>query len=93
MDSVEMLADALGKLVVPLVTIDEGTVHIVSATTEHVHLHLGGAYAGCPGNEYVERSLLAPIVRDVFPNASLKVTSGLPLPREARAVESQRAKG
>jgi hypothetical protein len=84
MEEKDALLDVLAKVVVPLMTIDNAELYIVTATSSDVHLHLGGAYSGCPGREFVERSLLAPVVRDVFAKATLKVTSGSPIPEGAR---------
>jgi Fe-S cluster biogenesis protein NfuA len=82
-----LMLEELAKVVVPLVTIDNAEVYVVTATASEVHLHLAGAYSGCPGRALVERALLAPAVRNVFPKAKLKVTSGLPIPKEARRAE------
>ncbi|MBN9160715.1 MAG: hypothetical protein BGO98_30530 [Myxococcales bacterium 68-20] len=76
MDQADALVELLTKIAVPLITIDGGTLHVVEATPARVHLHLGGTYAGCPGNAFVESHLLAPLVRAVFPDATLQVTSG-----------------
>lgn len=83
MDS-SALETLLTSIAVPLVTTDGAALYVVAASPTRVHLHLGGTYAGCPGNPFVEKSLLAPLVREVFPNASLEVTSGLPVPSTAK---------
>ncbi|MCW5831989.1 MAG: hypothetical protein KIS78_06000 [Labilithrix sp.] len=84
MSQVHQLVELLEEIAVPLVSIDEATLHLVTATPARVHIHLGGAYAGCPGNGFVERSLLAPLVKRALPSATLEVTSGLPIPAGAQ---------
>ncbi len=76
MDQADALVELLTKIAVPLITIDKATLHVVEATSARVHLHLGGTYAGCPGNSFVESHLLSPLVRAIFPDATLQVTSG-----------------
>lgn len=90
MEDVRSLVSALEEIVVPLLVVDNATVYVVSATTSEVHLHLGGAYSGCPACPFVERSLLGPVVASVLPKASLRVTSGSPIPNGARLVTSKR---
>ena len=82
------LEAVLTSIAVPLIALDSAVLYLVAASADRVHLHLGGAYAGCPGNPFVERSLLAPLVLDVFPRATLTVTSGLPIPAGARRLEA-----
>ncbi|MDF2693489.1 MAG: hypothetical protein K0S65_1872 [Labilithrix sp.] len=86
MEKAEALVDLLRKVAVPLFVIDRAEIYVVAASPSEVHLHLGGAYSGCPGLEFVEHGLLAPLVADVFAKASLKITSGFPLPKDARRV-------
>ena len=81
------LVTALRAIVLPLIAIDGGTIYVATASASEVHLHLAGNYAGCPGNGFIERSLLAPIVGSVLPKAKLKVTSGLPIPRDAQLLK------
>lgn len=80
--------DQLEKVAVPLLNIDNAELYVVQATASDVHLHLGGAYSGCPGVDFVTRHLLAPIVAEVLPKATLKVTSGRPIPKDARLLTS-----
>ena len=82
------LEAVLTSIAVPLIALDSAVLYLVAASADRVHLHLGGASAGCPGNPFVERSLLAPLVLDVFPRATLTVTSGLPIPAGARRLEA-----
>jgi len=72
----DALIDELSRIAVPLITIDAAELYVITATPSEVHLHLSGTYSGCPGREFVERSLLAPIVREILPKATLKVTTG-----------------
>lgn len=84
MDQDSGLEASLLSIAVPLITIDSAVLYVVEATSDQVHLHLGGAYGGCPGNSFVERCLLTPLVSKAYPRATLKVTSGLPIPANAR---------
>ncbi len=81
------LTNLLAKIVMPLLSIDDADLFVVEATASNVHLHLGGAYSGCPGVEFVTRSLLTPIVAEVFPKAMLTVSSGRPVPKGATLLE------
>ena len=80
------LVTALRTIVLPLFAVDGGTLYVAVASPTEVHLHLAGKYSGCPGNGFIERSLLAPIVGSVLPKAKLKVTSGLPIPADAKLI-------
>lgn len=93
MSQVERLIALLEEIAVPLVTVDNATIHLVAASPSRVHIHLGGAYAGCPGNGFVERCLLAPLVNRTLPSATLEVTSGLPVPAGAQRLGADDAPG
>ncbi|WP_146646919.1 hypothetical protein [Labilithrix luteola] len=80
----EELEALLTSIVVPLVAIDSATLYVVTASSTRVHLHLAGAYSGCPGNAFVERTVLAPLVKQIFPSAELCVSSGVPIPPNAK---------
>lgn len=87
MESSNALENVLTTVAVPLITADEATLYVVSSSPTRVHLHLGGRYAGCPGNTFVEKSLLRPLVLEVYPNALVVVTSGAPIPAGAQRLE------
>jgi len=78
------LEGALLDTAMPLINIDRAELYLVAESASDIHLHLGGAYSGCPGVHFVKTHLLAPIVAEVSPKATLKVTSGLPIPKGAR---------
>lgn len=78
------LEGVLVDTALPLITIDRADLYVVAESPSEVHLHLGGAYSGCPGVHFVKTHLLAPIVAEVAPKATLTVTSGLPIPKGAR---------
>lgn len=82
------LETSLTSIAAPLITLDQAELYLVVDSPERVHLHLGGAYAGCPGNTFVEQGLLAPLVREVYPHATLTVTSGLPVPAGAKLLNA-----
>lgn len=79
------LSDLLEKVAVPLLTIDRADLWIVRASESEVHLHVGGAYSGCPGVEFVRRHLFAPLVAEVYPKAELTVSSGR-VPADAQRI-------
>jgi hypothetical protein len=81
---VEALVDALTKIVLPLLTLDKAELYVVNASSSDVHLHVAGAYSGCPGVGFVTKHLLTPVVAEVFPKATLVVTSGRPIPADAK---------
>lgn len=82
------VTEILTKVALPLVTTDQAEIYVVRATTAEVHLHLAGAYSGCASVEFVKRHLLAPLVHEVYPKATLIVSSGSPLPRDAKRLEA-----
>jgi Fe-S cluster biogenesis protein NfuA len=79
---------ALSEFVVALVNADGGELYVVSATTDDVHLHLSGTCAGCPGAGMTRERLLEPILKNVAPKATIKVTTGWRIPEGARKVEA-----
>lgn len=87
MASAGELEALLTSIALPLVALDNATLYLVTASSTRVHLHLAGAYSGCPGNGFVERTVLSPLVREVFPSAELYVSSGLPIPASAKQLE------
>ena len=91
MDQDSGLEASLLSIAVPLLAIDNAVLYVVEATSDQVHLHLGGAYGGCPGNSFVERCLLTPLVQKTHPRATLKVTSGLPVPSNAKRLDTTTA--
>jgi hypothetical protein len=80
------LKGALARIVAPLVEADEGELYLVKEEPKKLHIHLGGRFAGCPGNELVRREILEPLVRSVRPGAILELTSGALLPEGAQRI-------
>ena len=78
------LRKELERLALPLLEIDDAELHMAASDANAVHLHLAGAYSGCPGVRYIESHLLAPIVKSVHPRAKLTVTSGYIIPAGAK---------
>lgn len=83
----EQVIRALSELAVPLVKADGGEVYLVSLTTEHVHVHLTGTCAGCPGATMTRERLLEPTVHGVAPRLTVKVTTGWHVPDGAQKLE------
>lgn len=63
MKTAEELVD---EVVRPLVAADGGTVEVVVATRERVHLRLGAACAGCPGKNHTRAQVIEPLFRSVL---------------------------
>jgi Fe-S cluster biogenesis protein NfuA len=82
------VAAALSEFVVALVNADGGELYVVSATADDVHLHLSGTCAGCPGAGMTRERLLEPVLRNVAPKATLKVTTGWRIPEGARKIDA-----
>ncbi len=80
----ERVAAACRERVLPLVTADAGELYLVSVTVDEVHVHLAGTCAGCPGAVLTERHLIAPVVNEALPSATLRVTTGWRTPSGAQ---------
>lgn len=91
MTSPEPLVESLVEVALPLMLVDHAELYVVASSPSDVHLHLAGAYSGCAGVEFVHRHLLAPLVASVFPKATLKITTGFPVPKGARLLEATSA--
>jgi len=60
---------------------------LVSVTAEDVHIHLGGACAGCPGAAITRDRMLEPALKTVLPKARLTVTTGFRVPEGAQKID------
>lgn len=80
----ERVASACRERVLPLVNADAGELYLVSVTADEVHVHLAGTCAGCPGAVLTERHLIAPVVAEALPGATLRVTTGWRTPPGAQ---------
>jgi Fe-S cluster biogenesis protein NfuA len=78
------LIRALSEILVPLLQVDGGTIFLVSADDHAVELHLGGRYAGCPGNTLTVRRVIEPALRAVVADVRVTVTSGALIPEGCR---------
>ena len=79
----KLCQDTLG----PLVRADGGELHLVSATTEDVHLHLSGTCSGCPGAAFTRDRMLEPALQTVIPKVRLRLTTGIRIPDGAEKVD------
>gem|GEM_PF-747882 len=77
------LAEAFSGYVARLVKMDGGELYLVRVTPDDVHIHLGGRCSGCPGATMTREQLLEPAVRDICPNAIVRVTTGWRVPEGA----------
>lgn len=73
----------LDEVLGPLVERDSGELHIVEHSSTVLTLHLGGSFAGCPGNTLAIRRVIEPIVRAQHPSVRLTITSGALVPEGA----------
>ena len=78
-----VVRDILG----PLLTADGGVVYLVSAENDQVSLHLGGRYAGCPGNTLAKRRVIEPAIHAVAPGAQVTITAGALVPEGAERLD------
>jgi Fe-S cluster biogenesis protein NfuA len=71
----------------PLLSADGGEVYLVSADDDRLALHLGGRYAGCPGNTLAKRRVIEPAIHAVAPGAEVTITAGALVPDGAERIE------
>ncbi|HET9958436.1 MAG TPA: NifU family protein [Polyangiaceae bacterium] len=85
----EALLKVVREVLAPLISADQGELYLVSVTDSSVQLHLGGRYAGCPGNTLTRRRIIEPVVQNAVPHAEVVVTSGALVPAGAERIVSQ----
>jgi Fe-S cluster biogenesis protein NfuA len=81
-DVLKVLRDVLA----PLVAADGGTMYVVKAAGDDIHLHLTGTCAGCPGAALTRDGVIAPALRTVRPKARVVVTTSYRVPEGARKI-------
>lgn len=64
----------------PLLRADGGEVYLVLVEDDRLALHLGGRYAGCPGNTLAKRRVIEPAIHAVAPGAEVTITAGALVP-------------
>ena len=57
------ILDAISTQIRPLVEVDGGTVELVAFDESTVTLKLGGACAGCPGQQFTKAHVLEPVLQ------------------------------
>lgn len=82
----EEILRVLREILAPLIRADGGEVYVVRAEDDGVELHLGGRYAGSPGNTLTTRRIIEPAIRAVAPDAQITVTAGALIPEGAEHV-------
>jgi len=82
----EEILRVLREILAPLIRADGGEVYVVRAEDDGVELHLGGRYAGSPGNTLTTRRIIEPAIRAVAPAAKISVTAGALIPDGAERV-------
>ena len=76
-------------MLAPLVAADGGTMYVVKASGDDVHLHLTGTCAGCPGAALTRDGVITPAVRTVRPKARVVVTTSFKVPDGAKDVRGE----
>jgi Fe-S cluster biogenesis protein NfuA len=64
----------------PLLRADGGEVYVVRVEDDRLALHLGGRFAGCPGNTLAKRRVIEPAIHAVAPGAEVTITAGALVP-------------
>jgi Fe-S cluster biogenesis protein NfuA len=82
----EEIERVVRDVLAPLVGADGGEIWLVSAEESAVVLHLGGRFAGCPGNTLAKRRIIEPAIQTVAPRAQITVTSGALVPDGAQRI-------
>ncbi len=85
----EEILRVLREILAPLIRADGGEVYLVRAEDDGVELHLGGRYAGCPGNTLTTRRIIEPAIRAVAPGVQITVTAGALIPHGAQHLTSE----
>jgi Fe-S cluster biogenesis protein NfuA len=80
----EEMLRAIREILVPLVRADGGELYLLRADDRNVELHLGGRFAGCPGNTLTARCVIEPLLRAVVPDVRVTVTAGALVPDGAQ---------
>ncbi|MFO0660611.1 MAG: NifU family protein [Polyangiaceae bacterium] len=62
-------------------------LHLVSAQSDQVVLHLSGACSGCPGFNLTTLRVLEPLIQGSFPGMKVVFTNGAIVPKGARVVD------
>jgi hypothetical protein len=65
-------------------------LYVVYAADDALELHLGGRFAGCPGNTLATRRLIEPAVLAVAPGAKVTISSGALIPEDAELIEQNK---
>ncbi len=82
----ESLRELLEHVIAPLIEADGGQLRLVSYSPQEMVLHLGGRFAGCPGNDIVRRQIIAPAVKSAAPDLRLVVLAGATVPEGAEVL-------
>lgn len=85
--SIAELLKLCQEVLAPLVRADGGELYVVALEANHLSLHLGGRFAGCPGAPLIVRGIIEPAVRAVAPSVRLEVSNGVTVPEGASLVE------
>ena len=82
-DPRDLVRKLCAETLAPLVRAAGGVLHLVSVTTDDVHVHLSGTCSGCPGVAFTRDRMLEPALQTVIPKIRLRVTTGLRIPEGA----------
>ena len=71
------------EILAPMVRSDGGEMFLVGIKNGQIHLHLGGACAGCPGAAITREKMLTPPLRAIAADFAVLVTTGWQVPSGA----------
>jgi Fe-S cluster biogenesis protein NfuA len=72
------------EILAPLVKTDGGEFYLVRFDGDDVHIHLGGACAGCPGSSITNDKIILPALRAASPKLRVVLTTGVKVPEGAQ---------
>jgi Fe-S cluster biogenesis protein NfuA len=71
------------EILAPLVKSDGGEMYLVRFDGDDIHIHLGGACAGCPGSALTADKVMLPVLRNASPKIRVVLTTGVRVPAGA----------
>lgn len=78
--AIDQLMKLCREVLAPLLRADGGKLYVVALEPNHLALHLGGRFGGCPGTPLVVKQIIEPAVRAIAPQIELSVTCGAKVP-------------
>lgn len=87
------LLSTLRDVLAPLIEADGGELYVLadqpdSPKSTPVRLHLGGRFAGCPGNALVSEHIIRPALAPVLGSRDVQISSGRLIPPGAERIRT-----